>query len=145
MPYLRMQEDAEYQERLSLYLGPLILNKRLPALGMRMCHFDPQLDWLWYVWNHTDWATNVDMEFCARVGTGHDDVKVPRFFVGYHNLELWGITLEERSLVYCEVSEWWKVRYEVNARLRVPIPPLYSYYSGLLIDGSFQLNIRSRR
>lgn len=54
-----------------------------------------------------------------------------RFFVGYHNLEVWGVAPKECPRQYVVVFPCCEQRYEITRLLLVPSAPIYSY---LLID-----------
>lgn len=65
-----------------MYVNGLNLPKRLPVLGVRMSHFDLQLDRLWYLSNHAHWYIYVDMEVPIGTENSCEDMPGRLFFVG---------------------------------------------------------------
>lgn len=78
-----MQEEVDYQVRLSLNLDGLKLRESLPAFGMPMCYLYGLLESLQYVCNCTYCVAEVHMAVRTRAGYVGDDFRVPCFFVGH--------------------------------------------------------------
>lgn len=61
---------------------------------------------------------------CAHARGGVGDIAGFRLFVGYNNVEIWGILRDERHVVYPVLLDWCTAKYEVTTRLHVPTPPI---------------------
>lgn len=56
-------------------------------------------------------------------------------FVGWHNAVLSALPLRNLPMMYVQVSDWW-IGWDPNHFLLVPLPSVFTNYSGLMLWGS---------
>ena len=138
-PYVRMREEYGYQARQARQVDFLDreaeetartgVERVFPQWGMLA--FDRPFNALWFLSRGQFWSDCVDFEHRRRTGrTG--------LFAGWHNIELDDIPRNDRDRFFVQVPAWFRTGYEVDRLLQVPTPPIFAYYTSLVLRGSIQ-------